>query len=93
MDLVDEQDVVVLHLRQERGQIAGLSDHRARRRSEVHAELARHDLRQGRLAESRRADEQDVVQRLAGPFRASIQSWSWPRAAFWPLKSARRWDG
>ena len=35
---------------------------------EIDAELARDDLRQRRLAEARRADEQHVIERLAARF-------------------------
>ena len=65
MYLVDEQNVARLQMRQDRGQIAGLGDDRARGGAEVDAELARHDLRQRRFAQARRSEEQHVVQRLA----------------------------
>ena len=69
MDLVDEEDVAVLEIGEQRREIAGLGDHRAGGGAEIHAELARHDLRQRRLAEARRADEEHVVERLAAPAR------------------------
>ena len=65
MDFVDEQDVARLQIGELRGEIAGLGDHRPRGRAEIDAELARHDLRQRRLAEAGRADEQHMVERLA----------------------------
>ena len=65
MDLVDEEHVALFEVGEQRREIAGLGDHRARRGAEIDAELARHDLRQRRLAEPRRADEQHVIERLA----------------------------
>ena len=52
-------------LREHRREIAGLLDHRARRRPDRHAELVRDDVRQRRLAEPGRPVEQHVVERLA----------------------------
>jgi hypothetical protein len=66
VDLVDEQDVALLQIGKLRRQIAGLGDHRAGGRAEIDAEFAGDDLRQRRLAEARRADEQDVIEGLAG---------------------------
>ncbi|KQS81802.1 hypothetical protein ASG32_03385 [Methylobacterium sp. Leaf361] len=51
VDLVDEQDVALLQVGELGGQIPGLGDHRPGGRAEVHAEFARHDLRQRGLAE------------------------------------------
>ena len=65
VDLVDEQHVAVFEVGQQRGQVAGLGDHRARGGAEADAQLARHDLGQRGLAEARRAGEQHVVERLA----------------------------
>ncbi len=47
-----------------RREIAGLGNHRSGRGAEIHAELARHDLRQRGLAEAGRADEQHVIERI-----------------------------
>ena len=65
VDLVDEQDVVRLQIGQQRREIAGALDHRPRGGAEADPELARDDLRQGRLAEPGRPEEQHVVERLA----------------------------
>ena len=65
MDFVDEQNVARLEIGELGGQIAGLGDHRAGGRAEIDAEFARDDLRQRRLAEAGRPDEQHVIQRLA----------------------------
>ena len=64
VDLVDEQHVALLEIGEQRGEVAGLGDHRAGGGAEIDAELARHDLRQRRLAEARRADEQHMIERL-----------------------------
>ena len=65
MDLVDEEHVALFEIGQERGEIAGLGDHRTRRGAKADTELLGHDLRQRGLAEAGRTDEQHVIQRLA----------------------------
>ena len=65
VDLVDEQHVALFEIGEQRREIAGLGDHRAGGGAEIHAELARHDLRERGLAETGRTDEQHVVERLA----------------------------
>ena len=65
VDFVDEQHVALFEIGEQRGEIAGLGDHRPGGGAEIDAELARHDLRQRRLAQTRRADEQHVIERLA----------------------------
>ena len=65
MDLVDEQHVARLEIGELRGEIARLGDDGAGRRAKIDAELARDDLRQRRLAEARRADEQHMIERVA----------------------------
>ena len=70
MDLVDEQHVVRLEVGEQRREIAGALEHRARRLAQVDAELVRDDVRQRRLAEARRPEQQHVVERfLALPRR------------------------
>ena len=69
MDLVDEQDVAILEVGEQRGEVARLGDHRARGRAEADAHLAREDLGQRRLAEPRRAVEQHMVERFAAALR------------------------
>ena len=61
MDLVDEQDVALLERGQDRGQVAGALDGRARRVFDVDAQLARDDRGQGRLAQAGRPVQEDVV--------------------------------
>ncbi len=64
MDFVDEQHVALFEIGQQRREIAGLGDHRARCGAKADAEFARDDLRQRGLAEPGRADEQHVIERL-----------------------------
>ncbi len=62
VNLVDEQHVARFEIGQDGGQIAGLGEDRAGSGAEADAELARHDLGQGGLAQPRRAEQQDVIQ-------------------------------
>ena len=79
MDLVDEQDVALLEAREHRGEVAGPLDGGPGRVPHVHAELAGDDRREGRLAEARRAVQQDVVRRLSPRLsRRSAGSRGWP---------------
>ena len=90
MDLVDEQDVALLQIGQERREVAGLDNHRPRGGAEADAELARQDLRQRGLAEAGRTDEQHMVQRLAAFSRRLDENRQiGPRRA-WPTNSASR---
>ena len=61
VDLVDEEDVALVDVREDRREVAGALDRRAARRVDAHAELTRDDVREGRLAEAGRAVQQDVV--------------------------------
>ena len=69
MDLVDEQDVALVERGEDRGEVAGPLDGRARGVADVDAELAGDDRREGRLAEAGRAVQQDVVGRLSPALR------------------------
>ncbi len=70
VDLVDEEDVVGLEVGEDRGEVAGALEHRARGLLQVHAHLARDDVGERGLAEARRPEEQHVVERfLAVPRR------------------------
>src|SRR6185503_9654568 len=69
MDLVDEEDRPLLEVRQQPGQIAPPLEHRAGRLRHGHAHLGGKDRREGGLAETRRAVEEDVVERLAASAR------------------------
>lgn len=69
MDLVDEQHIVRLQVGQQRRQVAGFLDHRARGHAQVHAQLVGDHMAQRCLAEAGRPEDQHVVQRLAAPLR------------------------
>jgi hypothetical protein len=64
VNLVDEQNVALFEIGEQRREIAGLGDHRPGGGAEIDAQLARDDLRQRGLAEARRADEQHMVERF-----------------------------
>ena len=65
MDLVHEQHVARLQVREQRGEIAGPLEHRPGGLLQVHAELGRDDVRERRLAEARRPEDEHVIDRLA----------------------------
>jgi hypothetical protein len=65
VDLVDEQHVVRFEVGQQRGQVAGALQHRAGGLAQIDAHLGGDDVRQGGLAQARRAEQQHVVERLA----------------------------
>ena len=69
VDLVDEQDVAVLEVGEQRGEVARLGDDRAGGGAEADAHLAREDSGERRLAEAGRAVEQHMVERLAAALR------------------------
>src|SRR5262249_51563579 len=62
---VDEQDVALFEVGEQRREVAGLGDHRTRCRAEVHPELARYDLGERGFTEARRTDQQHVIERFA----------------------------
>src|SRR5581483_4884290 len=64
MDLIDEERVVRLQIREYGGEIAGPLEHRARGVPQAHAHLVRDDVGERRLAESRRPEEEHVIERL-----------------------------
>src|SRR5450631_1461210 len=68
MDLVDKQHVVGFEIREQGGEIAGALQHRTRSLAKVDAELVRDDVRKRRLAESRRTEQEHVIERLLALF-------------------------
>ncbi len=68
VDLVDEDDVARLDRGEDRGDVLPL-ERRPGDRADADAELLAEDVREARLAETGRADEEDVVERLASPLR------------------------
>ena len=69
VDLVDEEDVALLHRGEDRRDVALALERGAGDRADADAELLADDVGEARLAEPRRADEQDVVERLAAALR------------------------
>jgi hypothetical protein len=65
MDLVDEKHVAWLQVGQQRGEVAGTFQHRAGRRAQVHAEFVGDDMRERRLAQPRRPEDEHVVERVS----------------------------
>ena len=65
VDLVDEEHVALAEAGQDRGDVALALERRTRRRPEADPELLAHDVGEARLAEAGRADQQQVVERLA----------------------------
>ena len=68
MDLIDEKYIVALQVGQESGQVFGLFQHRAAGLAQVHAQLGGDDVAQCGLAQTGRAKEQHMVQRLFAHF-------------------------
>src|SRR5579862_2643903 len=68
MDLVDEKDVVRLDGREDRCDVLPL-ERRPGYRADADSELLANDVGEARLAKTRRADEEDMVERLASPLR------------------------
>ncbi len=64
MDLVDEEDVPRLQVGEDRRQIPGALEHRPGGGAERRIHLLGQDVRQGRLPQPGRAEEQHVVERL-----------------------------
>ena len=71
VDLVDEQHVARLEVREQRREIARPLEHRTRGLVQGHAELVRDDVRERGLAEAGRPEEQRVVERLAAAARGA----------------------
>ena len=69
VDLVHEQHIARLQIGQDRGQVARPLEHRARSLAQADAEFVRDDVRERRLAEARRAEDQYVIERLAAAAR------------------------
>ena len=67
--LLTEQDVVRLQVGQDRGEIARPLENRAGRLPQVDLHLVGDDMREGRLAEARRAEDQHVIERFAAVAR------------------------
>src|SRR3546814_2984049 len=68
MDLVDEQHVVRLQVGQQRGQVAGLLDHRPGSDAQADAQFVGDDVAERGLAQPGRAEDQHVVERFTAAF-------------------------
>ncbi|MPN12041.1 hypothetical protein SDC9_159351 [bioreactor metagenome] len=68
MYLVDEKDIVFVQVGEQRGEIAGLFYRGAGGYADIDAHLRRNYPGQSRLAEPRRAVEQNVIERLCALF-------------------------
>jgi hypothetical protein len=89
VDLVHEEDVPRLQVRQDGREVAGPLQHGAGGRAEPDPELAGDDLGERGLAEPRRAEEEDVVQRVAAAPGGLDEDGEVVRSAGCPVKSAR----
>jgi hypothetical protein len=69
VDLVDEQHVAGLEIREQRGEVARTLDRGPARRAQRRTELVGDRARERRLAEPGRSVEQDMVERLAARAR------------------------
>ena len=65
VDLVDEEDVARAQVGERADEVARLLQRRAGGGADVDAQLAGDELGERRLAESRRAEEEGVIERLA----------------------------
>ena len=70
MYLVDEENLVLLEVREHRGQIARLLDNRPGCRAHRHAQLVPNHVGERGLAEARWSVEQDVIERFLAPARS-----------------------
>ena len=69
VDLIDEKHITLGKSVQNRGDLARLLDRRSRGHLDIHPELVRNDVTDGRLTESRRAVKQAVIQGLSAILR------------------------
>ena len=89
VDLVDEEDVALVELGEDRGEVAGALERRARRDVQAHAHLGGDDAGEGGLAQPGRAGEEQVVGGLAPPARRLEDDRAGaPSARRWPTNSS-----
>ena len=69
MDFIDEEHFPGLQVREHRGEVAGLLDHRPRRGPDRHFQLVGYHGRERRLAKPRWTVQEHVVERLAALLR------------------------
>ena len=64
MNLVDEEHIVALQIGEQCRQVLGLFEHRAAGLTEIHAQLGGNDVGECGLAQTRRPEQQNMVERL-----------------------------
>lgn len=64
MDLVDEQHVIRFEIGEEGSEVARAFQHRPRGLSQINAHFPRDDVRECRLAETRRPEQQYMIERF-----------------------------
>ena len=70
VDLVDEEHLTGLEVGHDRGEVAGALEGRAARRTEVDTDLIGDDVRERRLAQTRRSAEEKMVGRRSAVARS-----------------------
>ncbi len=65
MDLVDEKHVALLEVGEQRGQVAGLLNHRAGSSADAYTQFGGDDVGKRGLAEPRGSEKKNVVQRVS----------------------------
>ena len=88
MDFVDEKHVALFEIGQQRRKVAGLRYDGAGCGAETDAKLLRQDLRQRRLAETRRPGKKHVIERIAASTRRLMKTRRLARACSWPMNSS-----
>ena len=71
MNLIDEEHVAFLQVRQQRRNVSRLFDRRPRRGTKLRAHFIRDDMRERRLAKTRRSGQQNMIERFTSLFRSS----------------------
>jgi len=74
MDFIDEQHVAWFKIGQQRGQIAGPLQHRARGLAQVDLHFVGEDVGQRGFTQTRRAEDQHVVQRFGAFARGADEN-------------------
>jgi hypothetical protein len=90
VDLVDEQHLARLEVGEDRREVAGALEHRTRRRAQGRAHLVSDDVRERGLAETRRPEQQHVVEHLARSRAAWMNTLRLSVILRWPMYSASR---
>src|SRR6202000_2299944 len=71
MNLIDEQHITRLQVGENRGDIGRALQHRAGGLAQAHSQLAGEDVGQGGFSQTRRSEDQHVIERLAPLSRSS----------------------